>query len=147
MKKEIITEKVIKAKPHEIMSVLINTKRYPDWNPFIAEVIGDLKKDKRIRITITPPNSSRMTFFPEILSVTDDEIRWRGKFLIKGLFDGEHYFRLIRINESETKLIHGEIFSGILVKFLPKVFVNTETGFQQMNEALGREVSRIFSDN
>lgn len=36
-----------------------------------------------------------MTFSPEVLKAErGKEFRWLGKFLVKGLVDGEHYFLL-----------------------------------------------------
>lgn len=142
MRFEITTEKFIKAPAHEIMSILLDTENYPQWNPFIIKVEGHFKENVTVKITILPPQSKEMSFKPKILKVSPDEIRWKGKVLIPGLFDGEHYFKLISISEHETKLIHGEVFTGLLVRLLSGIFKNTQRGFELMNEALANKVSK-----
>lgn len=143
MSYEIKTEQIINATPSEIMAILKDTSNYPHWNPFITKIHGSFQDKERLIITITPPNSSSITFKPVVLKATEDEIRWRGKLFIKGLFDGEHYFQVIPLNDSQSKLIHGEVFSGCLVSLLSKTLKNTERGFQQMNEALEKKVSEL----
>lgn len=116
---------------------------YPHWNPFITKVQGSFKDNERLIVTITPPNSSSMTFKPIVLKATENEIRWRGKLFTKGLFDGEHYFQVIPVSNTQSKLVHGEVFTGCLVSLLSKTLKNTELGFRQMNEALEKKVSEL----
>lgn len=81
-----------------------------------------------------------MIFKPDILKFEPErEFRWKGKFGIKGIFDGEHYFILEETGEHQTKFIHGEIFSGILVGLMGGALANTRDGFVLMNEALKKE--------
>ena len=71
-----------------------------------------------------------MRFAPTILSVRPDrELRWLGRFFVRGLFDGEHYFLLEPLNERRTRFIQGETFSGLLVGPLSGVLPATRTGF------------------
>ena len=78
-----------------------------------------------------------MRFKPIVLRFDPKkEFRWKGKFLIKGLFDGEHYFILNDNNDGTTKFIQGENFSGLLIKFMEKVLEQTKNGFVLMNKAL-----------
>jgi hypothetical protein len=59
--------------------------------------------------------------------------------LIAGIFDGEHYFLLEPIGESQTRLRHGEKFSGLLVGLLSGALSATEAGFTAMNMALKQQ--------
>ena len=80
-----------------------------------------------------------MNFKPELLKKDENkEFRWKGKMWFKGLFDGEHYFKLTTDENGHTKLIHGENFSGILSGLILR-FIGSDThqGFEKMNEALG----------
>ena len=84
-----------------------------------------------------------MTFKPLILKFEQNrEFRWIGKLLFKGIFDGEHYFKLTDNNNGTTTFVHGEQFGGILVGFLGKTFEKTKSGFQLMNEALKEECEK-----
>lgn len=84
-----------------------------------------------------------MTFKPTLLKFNENkELRWKGKVGINGIFDGEHYFQLEKISDSQTKFIHSELFSGILVPFMKGILDKSELGFIQMNEALKLECER-----
>jgi len=122
----------INANTEKVWSILMDTDSYKDWNPFISSVVGNL--DKGNKITIHVPG---MKFKPKILvSQKEKELRWRGKLLFNGLFDGQHYF-LLENNNGMTQFIHGEIFSGILVPlFKKKLTTETKLGFEAMNMAL-----------
>ncbi len=80
-----------------------------------------------------------MRFSPTLLSVQPErELRWKGRLILPGLFDGEHSFHLHPI-EAGTRLVHREAFSGLLVRVMPaSSFVNIEAGFDAMNQALKR---------
>jgi len=63
-------------------------------------------------------------------------LRWVGKLVVKGLFDGEHFFVLEKVNDEVTHFIHGELFSGLLTTFTGKMIDDTKFGFEKMNDAL-----------
>ena len=88
-----------------------------------------------------------MTFRPTVLAVEDGTLlRWRGRLGMPGLFDGEHEFRLEPIPDGGTRFTQRETFTGLLVPMMPRVLVDTATGFAAMNAALrDRAVSRIAS--
>ncbi len=80
-----------------------------------------------------------MRFTPTVLSVRPNrELRWLGRLFLRGLFDGEHYFLLEPLNESRTRFVQGENFSGLLVGPLSSILPATRMGFEAMNVSLKR---------
>jgi hypothetical protein len=79
-----------------------------------------------------------MVFRPVVLRAdARRELRWRGRLLLPGLFDGEHVFRLRRGEGGGTRLEHSEQFTGLLVRFFPaSMWRATRLGFELMNDAL-----------
>ena len=78
-----------------------------------------------------------MTFKPIVVAaVRERELRWRGRVLLPGVFDGEHVFRLD--DQGRTcRLHHAERFAGVLVPFLGVGLLEaTRRGFEAMNTAL-----------
>lgn len=137
---EIVTEIEFKATPESVWNVLTDFENYPKWNPFIKSITGEKKEGERIVIDIMPPNRNRMTFSPVLLTVNaNKELRWLGSLGFKGIFDGEHYFRILEQENGFIKFEHGEIYSGILVGFMQKLLKDTKLGFEQMNKALKKE--------
>ncbi|GAB6905924.1 conserved hypothetical protein [Desulfosarcina cetonica] len=134
--REIKTEIMINAKPDKIWSVLIDFERYPDWNPFIKSISGNKEVGGHLAVEVQPPERN-----PLILRFESGrELRWKGKFIIKGIFDGEHYFLINGNDDGTATLIQGEKFSGLLVSLLGKVLENTKRGFILMNEALKKKM-------
>ena len=141
--RSIETSIIIEAPKDKVWSVLTDFERYPQWNPFIKSLTGVTEVGNTISATIQPPESGAMTFKPTVLVFDNEkEFRWKGKLLIKGLFDGEHFFILKDNGNGSTEFIQGEQFGGILVGLLSKALVKTEEGFNLMNEALKKECER-----
>lgn len=85
---------------------------------------------EKLTVAIKPPDGNGMTFKPTILNFeTNKEFRWKGKLGISGIFDGEHFFILEKLNDNQTKFIHGENFSGILVALMGGALDKTKDGF------------------
>ncbi len=135
MAKEIKTEIVIQATPEKIWKILTDFESYPQWNPFITSITGNVEKGNKIVVSIKPPKGSGMTFKPTILTKTDNkELSWKGKLLFNGLFDGVHKFELIDNGNGTTTFVQSEKFSGIFVwLFNPQ---KTKNGFNEMNQKL-----------
>ena len=108
-------------------------EKYPEWNPFIKSVSGEVKVGNRIKIRL-----QGMTFKPLVLKLEENtEFKWLGHFWIKRLFDGEHRFYLTDNSDGTTNFEQSESFSGILVKMFSKSLDNdTKQGFEQMNKEL-----------
>jgi hypothetical protein len=85
-----------------------------------------------------------MRFHPTVLTVLPThELRWKGKFLLQNVFDGEHYFKLGTGPNEGVLFRQGENFSGFLVPLFRKSLDGaTRQGFIAMNEALKREAEK-----
>ncbi|MDO8954160.1 MAG: SRPBCC domain-containing protein [Gammaproteobacteria bacterium] len=141
---QIETEIIIKANAKEIWSKLTEFNQYPNWNPFIQSITGKQVIGEVLTVKIVPPNNKPAIFKPVLVKLDDaKELRWVGKLLAGWLFRGEHYFKLVAINDQTTKLIHGEIFTGILSEpLLALIGKNTKAGFELMNNALNKQFSK-----
>lgn len=131
--KEIKTEIQIKTNPEQVWMILTDFEKYPTWNPFIKSAEGSFIVGEKVKI-----NAGGMKFTPKVLVFNKNtELRWKGKFLIRGLFDGEHIFRIIENNDGSVTFRQEEKFSGILVGlFAKKLDTETKSGFEEMNAKL-----------
>ena len=136
--KELRTSIEIKASAEKVWKILTDFSGYPQWNPFIRSLTGEVKEGKKIKVVIQPPDSGAMTFKPLCLKFNENkELRWLGHLGIPGIFDGEHIFELTKTGEGNTVLTQRENFKGVLVPLLWKQ-LNTKTrkGFEMMNEKI-----------
>jgi len=134
----------IEAPAGRVWSLLVDFPSYPRWNPFIRSIEGSVEVGQVLQVFIQPPGKRGMRFRPTVLAVQPNrELRWKGKLLVAGLFDGEHYFELEPKPGGGLILRQCEVFSGILVPLLRRSLDGaTRQGFVAMNEALKREAEK-----
>ena len=117
---------------------------YPEWNPFVKRVEGELRVGARLEIFVQVPEGSGMKFKPEVLRVESaHELRWIGSLPVPGLFNGEHIFRLEPAGGGRTRFLHGERFTGLLIPFMGGTLLKVGRGYGLMNEALKARVEGV----
>jgi hypothetical protein len=131
----------IRASTERVWDLLTEFASYPRWNPFVRSIEGELVVGRKLSVFIQPPGSGGMRFHPTLLIVSPRrELRWKGKLLLPGVFDGEHYFKLEAATSGGVLFRQGENFAGLLVPMFRKSLDGaTKQGFIAMNEALKRE--------
>lgn len=133
----------INAPVEVVWAQLTDTATFPEWNPFMPSLDGELAVGERLAVRITPPGSTGMTFRPTVTVVERDRtVEWLGRLLVPGLFDGRHRFTLEAV-PGGTRLTQEETFTGVLVPVLASTLANTEAGFRLMNEALRARAERV----
>ena len=135
---EIRTEIEIRATPARIWSILADFPSHPQWNPFVKRIEGEPQPGTKLTISVQPQGGKGMTFRPTVLTAIPNlELRWLGRLLVPGIFDGEHYFQIQSLDAETCRFIHGEKFSGLLVPLFRSSLENgTKPGFEAMNRAL-----------
>lgn len=125
-----------------VWRVLTDFPSYPKWNPFVRSVQGNPALGQRLKIRIRLPHGRSYNFSSRVVkAIPATELRWRGKMLIEGLFDGEHAFIIVPNGVKGVRFIHREHFSGLLVPLiLPFIAKKTRVGFDLMNLALKKIV-------
>ena len=142
---EILSEIGIGATPERVWSILTDFVAYPSWNPFIRSISGDIETGRRLTVSIQPVGGRAMTFRPTVLlAQPNSELRWRGRLLLPGIFDGEHCFKIAASASGGVRFTQGETFSGVLVG-LAKASLDrgTKAGFVSMNDALKARAEKV----
>jgi len=141
--KKIKTEIVIDKDVSTVWNVLTDFESYPNWNPFVRSIEGEKYIGKKVSVTCNTAGGKMVSFKPIIIKLeTDREFRWKGKLGFRGIFDGQHYFKLEKMGENQTKFIHGEDMSGVLVSLMGKTLNKMNDSFEMMNEALKKECEK-----
>jgi len=141
--REIRHEIEIDAPPAAVWRTLTSTADY-GWNPFIRQIRGKLAVGEKLQVEIQPPGGRVMKFKPTVLEAAPGlRLRWLGRLLVPGLFDGEHSFELQPLPGERTRFIQTERFSGILVGLFRPTLDKTRDGFAAMDEALKTEIDRL----
>jgi hypothetical protein len=126
-----------------VWAVVTDVAAYPEWNPFIRRISGELREGARLEVRIEPPGARATTFKPTVRAVeTNRELRWLGRLLVPGIFDGEHSLRIEPRAGGGSRFVQSERFSGVLVGLVKGMLAKTEVGFEQMNAALKARVEQ-----
>ena len=135
--KHLNTHIQIAASPNTVWSILVDFEKYVEWNPFIIKAAGRAKVGEKLEVCISPPNGKEMIFKPTVTSVMENsELRWLGRLLFQGIFDGEHIFNITQ-NDDGCLLVQKENFSGLLVPLMwGSLEKSTRAGFELMNKAI-----------
>ena len=134
--KNLETSITIAAPIQTVWNILTSFEEYPSWNPFITKIEGELKMGGQLSNTLMI-NGKPNYFQPNIITLEEGrKFEWLGSGPL-GMFNGQHYFELEDLGNNQTKLIHGEHFSGWL-RWLIMLMIGKETkrGFEAMNAAL-----------
>jgi hypothetical protein len=114
--KELYSEIEIAASAERVWRLLTDFASYPEWNPFIRRISGELTTGERLEVRIEPPGGRGMSFRPTVLNAEDNrELRWLGHLLVPGLFDGEHSLAIQPLGENRVRFVQREAFRGLLV--------------------------------
>jgi len=140
------TERVVDAPPEAVWRVLTDFGAYPEWNPFIPRIEGDLREGAQLRVRIEPPGSRGATISPAVQVVRPPrQLAWIGHLFVPHLFDGRHEFRLVPLADGDrTRFVHRETFGGLLVPILLDGEA-VRRGFEAMNERLARRAESVVA--
>jgi hypothetical protein len=135
---EIKTQITINTTPDKVWAVLTDFDNYPNWNPFVTSLTGDVRVGNKIAVRIEPPGASVNNFRPTVTAFElNKKLSWLGVFLFRGIFDGEHKFELSNNGNGTTTFIQQEKFIGLLVPFFKKMLDNNiRRGFEALNNKL-----------
>lgn len=149
----------IDAPAPTVWEVLTEFGASPEWNPR-SRITGVAAPGERLVVAPGPDAEGMPTFRPRVLCAgpavqgddpvvePDDslaaadsseafELRWLGHLLVRGLFDGEHSFRVEALDGERSRLTQSESFSGLLAGLLLRRYgADTEAGFHEVNGAL-----------
>ena len=137
MAREITTTIDVKASPDRTWGVLAALGDWPAWHPSISEFAGFPSAGERLRFRAqSPEGGGAVTLKPTVLDAEPDRLlRWRGHFLVRGLFDATHEFHL-EPTPSGTRVTQRERFSGVLVPLMGGVLARTERDNLRADQAL-----------
>lgn len=128
----------IAAGPSEVWWQLTNFGSYPDWNPFITRIDGEVREGARLSVTLNLHAMPEITVRPKVMVVDPQrQLRWRGRMGIPNLFDGCHIFTIETTGVNRVCFKQRERFSGLFAPGgVSLIERSLRRSFREMNEAL-----------
>lgn len=129
----------INASIETVWQSLTDFETYTEWNPIVGKLEGSMKEGTKISTFIVPLNK---TYFPNLISYkTNKEMIWQGVQGTKFLLAGKHYYKLEKISNHQTRLLHGEYFSGLFSHSISnKTLLKMKKAFINHNQILKQRI-------
>jgi hypothetical protein len=133
----------IDAPPARVWDVLVDLPSYPEWNPFIVGAEGKVAVGEKLSLRMALAGRDPITIEPRLLVVAPErELRWKGRLLVPGLFDGEHAFLVTPLANGRTRVDHSEQFAGLLLPLARRLIYDaTVESFHALDAALAKRVA------
>ena len=132
----------VDATVEEVWSVLTDTEAYPQWNPLVRRLEGELAPGSRITVDLQPDADKGVrTLRPRIVDLQPSRsFTWLGRIGVPGLLDGRHSF-CVEASGTGARLTQHELLSGALVPlFRSLLTTDTPRAFVACNDALAARV-------
>ena len=113
---EISTEIEIAASPEQVWEVVTNIDSWEKWSPVINKSSGKMALGSQLSITMVGPDqtSDGSSYQPKITSLeAPNSFKWRSHMVNETVFTNDKVIEL-QATAVGTKLIHKELFSGML---------------------------------
>ncbi len=142
--REIRTEIEIAAPPIKVWSILTDFDNWKNWNPIVNQASGVASLGAELSVTMRGDDGKDGPKYRPIITNFEEPkyFRWRGKMMAEFLFTNDKVFELEETS-SGTRLIHKELFSGMLVPmFWSKFDKGVPPMLKSMNDALKRKAEK-----
>lgn len=111
---EIIREVQVDCAPDHLWAVLTDVERYPEWNPYVTGVRGDLVAGQTVEMDIAAPDRDVLTTTAEVDAVEPPHhLRFVWEREDPDLFDGTSEFH-IHADPHGSRIEHRQVLSGEL---------------------------------
>lgn len=124
----------IHASPKVLWDLLTDAAHYPDWNPTVVRVDGDIALGRKIKVvaTVSPERS-----FPVTVAelVPNQRMVWQGGMPL-GLFRGVRTFTLAEGAPGTTTFAMREVFSGPLLGLIRRSMPDLQPSFDEFARSL-----------
>ena len=140
---EIRTEIEIAAPPEKVWAVLSDVAKWQEWSPIINKSVGSAELGNTLEITMLGKEEGQdgPVYSPEVIKFEAPKIfQWRAHMMAGFIMTNDKVFELEKTG-SGTKLIHKELFSGMLAPiFCGKMEEGVPPMLNAMNKALKKLV-------
>jgi hypothetical protein len=130
----IATRIEINAPADQVRAIVVDYADYPNWNPFVRKIEGDMTEGKDVRVTVQPVGQATITGIGHVVASTPTRIAWSGQLGFPGVFSGVHTFLIEADGANRTVFSNNEKMRGLAILFYD--FKPTEAAFVAMNQAL-----------
>ena len=140
--RELRTEIQISSKPDKVWGILMDLPDWPNWNPIVNKIKGNLEVGAELSITMCDTKGNDGKSYKSIITAIDEKKRFSftANMMGKFMFSADRIFELEDSQEG-TLFIQRENYTGLMVPlFWKKLNEHALPMLNSMNEALKKKV-------
>ena len=133
------------ASSERVWQVLTDFPNFGKWNPVIIQINGEAKVRTKLEIHLRTRSGKSRIYKPTIIKLEPNhELRWFGKSLFPGIFNGERIFTIESLGINNVRFFHRQIFTGVGAYLAGSRLENDiRHTLNEMNVALKKQVERF----
>ncbi|MCA9656189.1 MAG: SRPBCC domain-containing protein [Myxococcales bacterium] len=124
---EYSTSTTIDAPAEKVWEVLIDTAKWPEWDPSCERIEGEVALGAKIK-AFTKLSPGRAFPVKVTTLVPNETMVWSGGMPL-GLFKGERTYSLRELDQGRTEFRMREVFSGPMLKLIGKSIPDMSEAF------------------
>jgi hypothetical protein len=142
---EIHTTIVIDAPAFIVWNIITDFPKYPEWNPFILKISGELKFNSRLSMEVKFANEKVVSSEFAIMGIeAERELVWGGK-MGGNLFSVEHRIAIQPLMHDRVTFFQTERVAGDIVSLVARnLHLQLAKGFENMNTALKQRAEESY---
>ena len=138
-KKTFHVETVIPASPEQIWAILMDTDRYPDWNPVFVAVDGTYAEGATVKNSVRFPDGSTVEMDARVKAFTEArELRQTGGTW--GVMTFDHQWVLEPVADG-TRVVQHEVDRGLVLWVWNSDWI--EPAYQTVLDALAQRAAEV----
>lgn len=137
-RKSVRSEILINASPEKVWDILMDTQKYPQWNPVFELVEGKIEEKSKVVYKFTQDDENSYNVSTKVIQIQPLQLLNQGGG-VPLVLTFNHQYKIEPIGE-KTKVIIFEKYGGIGVNFWNPEKV--EAAYQRLNEALKKRAEK-----
>lgn len=135
----------VEASDADVWAALVDFEQYPQWNPSLPSISGELKEGSMVSLTLGLPGKSPMKVTAKFEQIQPKRLMtWRGKVGAAWLFSGYRVFEIQALTPNKTKVTHVEDIGGLLAPIFKLLMGDAvQQSHDGFNEALRRRAEAL----
>jgi hypothetical protein len=139
------TDFEVEASDADVWAALVDFEQYPQWNPSLPSISGELKEGSIVSLTLGLPGKSPMKVTAKFEQIQPKRLMtWRGKVGGAWLFSGYRVFEIQALTPTKTKVTHVEDIDGLLAPLFKLLMGDAvQQSHDGFNDALRRRAELL----
>ena len=132
--KEYTAQSRINASADKVWSILLDTEKYPEWDPFCDRIEGTVEQGQKLK-AYTKLSPGRAFAVKVVELDAPKRMKWAGGMPL-GLFKGERTFDVATRDDGSVEFTLREVFSGPMLALIGGSIPDMTEAFEKFAQGL-----------